>query len=212
MTMLAGIIIALKNCSSPFGIFNSATSYVVEVRFVNSVVGSLGLGTFAALFWCYRMQELAAAIRAGFSKATSFDIFGHGRVANWTGTSDGLARRTNLIVVISFFLHRIALATDSASDANPSRVGLQVGGAGNTGAILGLLACARNGRRGFAAFCTRKRQSGVTRPADAVVGKRAANWTMPTFLGHRGNVPQLSVLVKFVLQRLADMGLEPRLI
>ena len=106
----------------------------------------------------------------------------------------------------------VALTTDRTCDANVSCVGLYVGSTGNACGILGLLARACDGWGGLATFCAGQRQSSMALPADPVISEVAANQTVPMFLAHRGNLSQLSMLVKFLFQRMADMGLEPRLV
>jgi hypothetical protein len=155
------------------------------------------------------MQKSIASTRADDSQHSFLAVFGHGFITYWTRNHNLKTRCTNLIKHTGIAR---ASTTDFASNTDAVCVGFESGCTGNASSIAGYFA--RSGKRGrwLATFGTGGAKAVVTRPTDAIVGNLSADYASKRMIIHTYNLPQLAYRVKFALQRLADMGLEPRLV
>jgi len=81
--LLAGVVVALEDSFSPFGVFALAACYAILMAFVY-VSRPSGLLRFFGLFGGGRVGNLGATIRAHLADHTSLAVFGHRLTADRT--------------------------------------------------------------------------------------------------------------------------------
>ena len=204
---LAGIVISHKDRCAPSTVFDPVSGNGVLVRFVN-MISKAGMGRFLPCLRGGWVKRLPASVRAGLSYLTLLAVLWHWIATYWTGGHDSLAARAYLIEHRGI---RRALLADPASNSYATCVGFEPSGTGNASRVPGLLPGPGYSWRGFTTSLTRNRQTMVTPPTNLIVRPTATNFTTPLQLSHRYNLPQLTMLVKLALERMAGMGLEPRL-
>ena len=213
-TFLTGVVIVCEYSLAPIAVAFASSGETVLMRYapLSVIVPFVSAAHLLNACWCRRMKDRPTFVGAGFSQIATLAIFGHVLAAYGTGYGNGLAGWANLILMVVFALGGITVAAGSAGCADPSGMGFEASCAGDTGGVLGLFACTGECRRWFATLRARFRETSVTFPTDTIIGLLTTDNAVPRLLDHSGNIPQLPVLVKFTLERLAGMGLEPRLV
>jgi len=131
-TVLASVVVALKDRFSPFCIFNPTPGDVILMRAVGMVFPSGFVGFLSLLASC-GMGQLVASWRAVFAEIATFNVFGHWFATNGAGDLYLLAIGADLVIVVFVFLTFISLATHFASYTNATGVGCDFGCAGQAG-------------------------------------------------------------------------------
>lgn len=199
LALLAGVVVALKDCCTPFPELKRRPSGAILVRLVDMVGEACALPLTDCLRrWWVRLE--AATIRTCEPRLSFLAVFGHRLAADWARHLDSLTLGANLIE--GWRVGRTPTA-DPARDSDSSGVGREGRGAGNTGSTLGHFSGSGQSWPRLATSFAGNAEASMTLPADMTICRLPTDLAVPTVFLHTGNLPELAGLVK--------SGLTPRL-
>lgn len=188
---LAGVVISLKNCTTPKLVFHFAACYVVLVGLVNMILPACRLSaleTFARI----RVCNLGASLRANFPEPAALAILWHRLLTHgaWNRLFHTLsAHLIKCVKVMCSFLANLAGYADTPG------IGLQSSCARYASGILDGSPQGGYGWRGLTALAARSESGAVARITNAIVSAIHLALDAP-ILCHIAIIPQLPDLEK----------------